>query len=311
MIEVLQVSGVSHRYGSARAVEQVELRVIAGECVALLGPNGAGKTTLVNLVTGLLATQIGRVSVVGGSPTRAATRRELGVVQQRIGFPRTLTVGEIVRGAAIRAGAPTSTVGPVLVEVGLSDLRRRRAAKLSGGQHQRLQLAMALVGDPALLVLDEPTTGLDAASRRAFWQTLGRRRDRGAGVLLTTHQLDEAAAVADRVVVLSEGRVAASGTPASLAARLPNRLVSARTRVRPAAIRAVPGTLEVVQLDSLVQVSTTRPEALVRELLAADPDLSDLRIEGASLEQAVLAITTTGMTTGTTPPTMEREEASA
>lgn len=299
---VLQVAQVSHRYGSTRALEQVGLQVGPGECVALLGPNGAGKTTLVNLVTGLVPRQGGRVTVVGGDPVRASTRRHLGVVQQRIGFPRTLTVGEVVRGAAVRAGVPTSAVGPVLVETGIADLRRRRAAKLSGGQQQRLQLAMALVGAPALLVLDEPTTGLDAASRQGFWRTLARRRDRGTGVLLTTHQLDEAAAVADRVVVLAGGRVAATDTPNGLTTRLPDRVVSARTAVDPAAIRAVDGTLDVTDDADRVTVSTTNPEVLVRALLAMDPDLRELRVEGATLEQAVLNIT--GDVTGRTATTL-------
>ncbi len=291
MDTVLKVAAVHHRYGSTVALDSVDLQLGAGECVALLGPNGAGKTTLVDIVTGLRRCQQGTVAVTGGDPVRAATRRALGVVQQHSGVPRALQVEEVVRGAAIRAGAPRGAVGPVLAEVGLTQLARRRVTLLSGGQQQRLQLAMALVNDPSLLVLDEPTTGLDAAARRDFWERLAARRDRGAGVLLTTHQLDEAAAVADRVVVLAHGRVVAADTPAGLVARLPDRVVSARTGYAPADAITIDGTVAVRQdADGRLVVTTTQPETLVRALLAADPELDDLRIESAGLEQAVLAL---------------------
>jgi ABC-2 type transport system ATP-binding protein len=291
MDAVLEVAGVTHRYGSTLALDDVDLQVGPGECLALLGPNGAGKTTVVNLVTGLRARQEGRITVAGGDPASAATRRQLGVVQQRIGLPRTLTVAEVVRGAAVRAGASSLNVGPTLVEVGLGDLRRRRASKLSGGQQQRLQLAMALVASPALLVMDEPTTGLDAAARRDFWSALATRRDRGSGVLLTTHQLDEAAAVADRVVVLAQGRVAAVDTPEGLTSRLPDRVVSLRTTLGSKEVAAHAGVLAVDADDGRLRVSTTAPEQLVRHLLHQDPELSELRVEAAGLEHAVLRIT--------------------
>ena len=229
MEPVLAVTGLHRRHGPVHAVAGVDLRVDAGEVVALLGPNGAGKTTLTNCVVGLLEPHQGRVVVLGGDPRRAATRRRLGVVQQDVGFPTTLRVGEIVDGAATRAGRDHAAAAASLTEVGLVDLDRRRAARLSGGQQRRLQLAMALVADPRLLVLDEPTEGLDVTARREFWRTLADRRDRGAGVLLTTHAVAEAAEVADRVVVLQAGRVVAEGTPDQLTARVADRHVQART----------------------------------------------------------------------------------
>jgi ABC-2 type transport system ATP-binding protein len=287
----LRVTGVDHGYGAVPALRGVDLDVAPGECVALLGPNGAGKTTLIGLATGLLAVQAGRVAVVGGDPRRAATRRRLGVVQQQMGFPRTSTVAELVRGAAVRAGRPATAAIRALAEVGITALADRRSAALSGGQRQRVALAMALVGAPELLLLDEPTVGLDVAGRRAFWQTVSARRDAGAGVLLTTHVIEEAAAVADRVVVLHAGTVVATGSPSDLTALLPDRTVSARTSLAADVVETLPAAVTVVPDGNRLRVSSTAPEELLRHWLAADPWLADLRVEGASLEQALVTLT--------------------
>jgi ABC-2 type transport system ATP-binding protein len=289
--EVLRISGVRHRYGAQVALDGVDLAVRAGECVALLGPNGAGKTTLIGLATGLLARQAGEVAVCGADPRRAATRRRLGVVQQERGFPPTETVHELVRGAAVRAGRSPDAAGPVLDEVGLGDLARRRARRLSGGQQQRVALAMALVGAPDLLLLDEPTVGLDVAARRDFWTDLARRRDAGVGLLLTTHVVEEAAAVADRVVVLHRGRVVAADTPAGLVALLPDRTISARTALDDVALRALPGVRTLAREGDRVRVGTAEPERVLRDWLARDHGLAELRVEGAGLEAALLALT--------------------
>jgi ABC-2 type transport system ATP-binding protein len=289
---VVTIRGLDHRYGATHALRGVDLTVAAGECVALLGPNGAGKTTLVGALTGMLAPSAGIARIDGADPRRPATRRRLGVVHQQAGFPRTLKVRELVSGWAVRAGRPASDAEAVLTEVGLHDLTKRRVTALSGGQQQRLQLAMALVVDPTLLVLDEPTVGLDIDARRRFWGTLAARRDRGTAVLLTTHQIEEAAAVADRVVVLHEGTVIASGHPADLTAQLPDRTVTARTALRDSELRALPDVLDVTVADGRMRAASARAEATVQALLAADPTLSDLRVEGATLEQAIVAMTT-------------------
>jgi ABC-2 type transport system ATP-binding protein len=289
--DVLQIRGVRHRYGPHIALAGVDLAVTAGECVALLGPNGAGKTTLVGLATGLLSPQEGTVRVCGRDPRHAATRRHLGVVQQTMGFPSALRVGELVRGAAVRAGRSRGAAGPVLAEVGVGDLAGRRAGKLSGGQQQRVALAMALVGDPDLLLLDEPTVGLDIAARQAFWRTIAARRDAGAGVLLTTHVVEEAAAVADRVVVLHRGGVVAADTPAGLTALLPDRTITARTTLDDAALQRLPAVVALDREGSRVRIATTEPERVLRAWLATDDQLTDLRVEGAGLEQALLALT--------------------
>jgi ABC-2 type transport system ATP-binding protein len=283
--------GLTYRYGETVALDDVGLRVEPGECVALLGPNGAGKSTLVALTVGLLTPQRGTVRVLGGDPRRATTRRRLGVAQQALGFPNTLTVDELVTGAAVRGGLSASAAAPVLAELGLTELRRRRAPKLSGGQKQRVQLAMALVTDPALLVLDEPTVGLDTAARRHFWQILAQRRARGTAVLVTTHLMEESAAVADRVVVLDRGRTLADAPPDELVNRLPDRTVTVKTRLDRGELERLPGVLSIATEHDLTRIQTHSPEDLLRALLAIDDQVSGLRVQDAGLEEAVLALT--------------------
>ncbi|MGW3141247.1 ABC transporter ATP-binding protein [Streptomyces sp. NPDC001139] len=288
---VLTVEGLRHRYGETVALDGVDLRVDPGECVALLGPNGAGKSTLVALAVGLLVPQHGTVRILGGDPRRAATRRRLGVAQQALGFPNTLTVNELVTGAAVRGGRRAAAAGPILAELGLTDLASRRVPKLSGGQKQRVQLAMALVTEPDLLILDEPTVGLDTMARRHFWQILARRRAQGTAVLVTTHLIEESAAVADRVVVLDRGRVLADAPPQELVSRLPDRTVTARTGMDQAELERLPDVLSVRHEHDLVKIQTRSPEDLLRVLLDRDPALSELRVQDAGLEEAVVALT--------------------
>jgi ABC-2 type transport system ATP-binding protein len=291
MEHVLKVRNLVHRYGDYTALAGVDLTVKPGEAVALLGPNGAGKTTLVRNVIGLIEGDADFIEVAGGSPRRAETRRRLGVVQQSVGFPRSLTVGEIVGGAAVRRGCPPEAASQAIAEMGLTGLEKRRAAKLSGGQQQRLQLAMGLVANPILLVLDEPTEGLDVEARRRFWKTIRRRLDDGAGVLVTTHLVDEAAAVADRVVVVDRGRVVAEGTPDELRRTLPDRRVEVRTKTPVSVIRALDAVEAVELRDGRTVIATTDSEQVVRTLLELDPQASDLTVSTASLEEVLVVMT--------------------
>lgn len=291
MEHVLEVRGLIHRYGDFTALAGVDLTVDAGEAVALLGPNGAGKTTLVRNLIGLIEGEADLVEVAGGHPRRAETRRRLGVVQQAVGFPRSLTVGEIVGGAAARRGSSPEAAAKAIAEMGLAGLEGRRAAKLSGGQQQRLQLAMGLVADPVLLILDEPTVGLDVEARRRFWDSIRRRLDEGAGVLVTTHLVEEAAAVADRVVVIDNGRVVADGSPEDLRRMLPDRRVSVQTSVPVSVIRSLDAVESVELRDGLTVITTADSEQVVRKLFDLDPAAHQLTVATASLEEVLIALT--------------------
>ena len=292
MSAVLEVENLKHRYGDVDALAGVSLSVSEGEFVALLGPNGAGKTTLVQSVVALIKPTSGRVSVAGGDPTNSTVRRRLGVVQQDVGFPRTLTVAEVVEGAAARAGGDPKEAQRVMDEMDLTRVAKRRASDLSGGQQQRLQLAMGLVADPVLLVLDEPTVGLDVSARRAFWQTLAERRRRGTGILLTTHIVEEAAAVADRIVVLDRGAVVAEGAPEELKRILPGRRISVRTTVPVEAVRTVDEVISATTEGETMVITAIRAEPVVRALLDLDRNLSDLVVATPSLDDVLIELTT-------------------
>jgi ABC-2 type transport system ATP-binding protein len=291
MEHVLEIRGLVHRYGSHTALDGIDLVVDPGECVALLGPNGAGKTTLVRNIIGLVRGKADVIDVAGGDPREAATRRRLGIVQQEVGFPRTLTVNDIVEGAAARAGRPRGDAAAAIAEMGLTGMEKNRAGALSGGQQQRLQLAMGLVADPMLLVLDEPTVGLDVAARQAFWDMIRRRRDRGVGVLVTTHLVDEAAQVADRVVVVHNGREVAQGSPAELQRSLPDRRIEVRTTTPIEVVRALDGVESAAVVDGRTAITARNAESVVRELMAIDHDLTDLTVSTARLEEVLLSMT--------------------
>ena len=282
--------GVGHDYGRTVALEGFDLSVAPGEVVAVLGPNGAGKTTAMHALMGLLEPKRGRVRLMGRDPRDRAAREQLGAMLQISGVPETLTVREHLRCFAATYPAPLP-LDELLERVGLTEVARRPYGKLSGGQKQRLHLAIALVGDPRVLVLDEPTTGLDAGSRRALWAIVRALLGRGRAVLLTTHDLAEADALADRVVLLHHGRILAEGTPAEVKAGTASRRVRVVSRLDEAWFRARPGVADVRRDGQAFEVLCAAAEPLVLDVLRADPAASDLEVSGASLEDAFLAIT--------------------
>jgi ABC-2 type transport system ATP-binding protein len=217
---VISVQGLHKRYGDHEAVRGVDLEVCRGEIFAFLGPNGAGKTTTVEILEGFRQPSDGKVEVLGVSPWRApsAWRERIGIVLQESEVEPGLTVRECLELYAGYYRAPRG-VGETLALVGLAEQSAQRATALSGGQRRRLDVALALIGDPDVIFLDEPTTGFDPAARRAAWEVIGGLRDLGKTIFLTTHYMEEAERLADRIVVISAGEIVAEGTPQTLGDR--------------------------------------------------------------------------------------------
>ena len=278
------------RYGSVTALAGVDFAVRPGEVVALLGPNGAGKTTAVHLLLGLIRPSGGEARLFGRDPKSPEARMRTGVMLQISKVPETLKVREHVELISSYYPHPLP-IGAVMAAAGLAGLEERLFGKLSGGQRQRLLFALALCGDPDLLFLDEPTVGLDVESRRVLWSVIEEKAAQGRSVLLTTHYLEEADALADRIVLINHGRIVAEGTPAEIKARAANRKIRCRTSLPLEQLAALPGVHGARRDGELTELFAVDAEALTRELLARDPGLSALEVRGADLEEAFLALT--------------------
>ncbi len=280
------MDGVVKCFGQAQALAGLDLRLNAGEVLALLGPNGAGKTTAVRALLGLTSIDAGQVQVLGHAPGSYAARLGLGVMLQVGGLPDQLKVRELLRLAASYYTRP-EPLEKLVVDCQLEGLAERRYGVLSGGQKRRVQFALALVGRPRMLVLDEPTSALDADARSSFWAAVRTRVAQGTAVLLTTHDLAEAEAVAHRVMVIAKGRALGGGTPAEVRARIDGSVVRFRSRLAAAHWQAMPGT-ETLQWDAgLATFHTRTPEQWLRAALQLDPELSELEVTRPRLEEAV------------------------
>src|ERR1700721_2389428 len=241
---VASLENVNKNYGSVRALRGVDFRVRAGELVALLGPNGAGKTPAVKLLLGLMQPNSGRVRVFGGDPTNPENRTRTGAMLQVGRVPETLRVREHIDLFSSYYEKPMSAA-EVLAAVGLEKLRDRKFGDLSGGQRQRVLFALAICGDPDLLFLDEPTVGLDVEARRMLWDEIRKMIARGKTVLLTTHYLQEADALADRVAVIHQGEIIAEGTPNEIKAETRGKRIRCITSLSVATLRQMAGVTEV------------------------------------------------------------------
>jgi ABC-2 type transport system ATP-binding protein len=287
---VASLERVSKNYGDVRALEAVNFRVRAGEIVALLGPNGAGKTTAVKLLLGLLQPNAGRVQVLGGDPTNPENRMRTGAMLQVARVPETLRVREHIDLFSSYYQNPMSA-SAVLAAAGLEKLGNRKFGDLSGGQRQRVLFALAICGNPDLLFLDEPTVGLDVEARRMLWEQIRQLVLRGKTVLLTTHYLAEADALADRVAVLNQGEIIAEGTPAEIKAQTAGKRIRCITSLSMETLRRIAGVTEVKKDREAVELHTGAAEPVVRELLARDAGLAGLEVTSAGLEEAFLALT--------------------
>jgi ABC-2 type transport system ATP-binding protein len=293
---LVELDRVTRRYGDVVALDDVSLTIGAGELVGLLGPNGAGKSTLLSLVSGVRRPDSGTVRLAGRDPRDPAARVRLGTTPQETGLPGTLRVGEVVDLVAGHYPAPMSR-GEVLERFGLTDLARRQTGGLSGGQRRRLAVALSLVGRPEVVLLDEPTTGLDVEARHVLWQALRDYQVDGATVVVTSHYLEEIEALARRVVVIGSGRVLADDDlDAVLAMAAARRVLVEVAEVDRPALAALPGVLDVRADGRRSVLLATDADAVVRALVRSDLPFRDLEVRGASLEEAFLALTATTTT---------------
>jgi len=299
--QVISVRGLHKSYGEVEAVRGVDLEVERGEIFAFLGPNGAGKTTTVSVLEGYLERNAGEVEVLGVDPGHADRpwRSRIGFVLQECRMDPLLTVRETLRQYAGYYRSPRD-VAETIELVGLAGKADARAGKLSGGQQRRLDVAVALIGDPELLFLDEPTTGFDPSARRQAWEVIGGLRDLGKTVFLTTHYMDEAQALADRVAVIASGRIVATGTPDDLGGRgeAPTQISFDAPATEPAGdLKAAVGG-EWAGENGRIVVRTTEPTRALHELtgraLGGGLDLSRLEVRRPSLEDVYLELTDGG-----------------
>ncbi|MQA34136.1 ABC transporter ATP-binding protein [Modestobacter roseus] len=285
----LEIEGLTIRYGGTVAVDALDLRIGAGETVALLGPNGAGKSSTVNAALGLFRPAAGRVRLLGREPDAAVRAGAVGAMLQHGGLPSETRVREVLRLVAGRYPTPWP-LADLAATVGIDGLLDRRTDALSGGQRQRVLLAVALVGSPPLLLLDEPTAAMDVEARRAFWATMRGLAGRGHTIVFATHHLEEAEAVADRVVVVDGGRVVADGSVADVTRGAGERTVRFRVPEPHPELAGLAGVTGVGGSADVVELVTSDAEATLRALLSRFDRLPDLEVRGASLEQAFLAL---------------------
>jgi ABC-2 type transport system ATP-binding protein len=277
--------------GIVRAVRGVDVSIAPGETVALLGPNGAGKTTTIDMLLGLSRPDRGEIRLFGRPPEVAVRSGGVGAMLQTGGLIRELSVRELVAMMASLYPHPLP-VDEVLEVAGLQDVADRRTQKLSGGQTQRARFALALAGDPRLLVLDEPTVALDVEARRAFWATVRRYTASGKMILFATHYLDEADTNADRVIVLARGLVVAEGPPTEIKARVSARTIRATLPEVPASVLAeLPGVTSAQRHGDVVILLCGDSDAAVRELVRRYSGARDIEITGADLEDAFVELT--------------------
>ncbi|MFD0738854.1 ABC transporter ATP-binding protein [Lysobacter koreensis] len=285
-----QLSDVRKRYGQVPALDGVDLELRPGEVLALLGANGAGKSTAIGLLLGLLAADSGSATLFGQPPQSLAARRRIGVMLQTSGLPDTNTVGELLELTRSYYPDPRSVADCVAL-AGLDGLLDRRYGRLSGGQQRRVQFALAVCGRPQLLFLDEPTTGLDIEARQGLWRAIRELVAQGSSVLLTTHYLEEAEALAERVVVLNRGRVVAAGPMAQMRAHVAQRRIRCVSTLDEQVVAGWPQVRSACRDGERLELVVDAAEPVVRRLLELDAGLHELEVQRAGLAEAFIELT--------------------
>jgi ABC-2 type transport system ATP-binding protein len=284
------LQGVRKHFGNVQAVRDVDISISCGEIAAILGPNGAGKTSTIDIILGLSQPTTGQVSVFGMHPRQAIARGLVSAVMQTGGLLKDLTVAETVIYTA-SLFAQSRPVDEVLSRAGIAQIADRRVGKCSGGEQQRLRFAMALVPDPELLVLDEPTTGMDVEGRRSFWASIRADAEKGRTVLFATHYLEEADAYADRIILLRHGQKVADGTASEIKAMAAGRTVRATLAgVSEAELSGIPGADNVEVRGDTVLIHSSNSDAVARYLLNST-QARDLEITARGIEDAFIALT--------------------
>jgi ABC-2 type transport system ATP-binding protein len=290
-VPAVHLDGVVKRFGAVTAVDGIDLSIRPGEVVALLGPNGAGKTSTVDMLLGLSRPTEGTVEVYGRPPHEAVALGLVSAVMQTGGLLKDYTVEETVRLTAVLFGRPASVVGETLERAGIADIGKRLVGKCSGGQQQRLRFAMALLPDPELLILDEPTTGMDVGGRHDFWTAIRQDAQSGRTVIFATHYLEEADAYADRVVFVRRGQIVADGTAAEVRALASGRTVRATLPgATEAELTAIDGVDTAEVRGDTVYLHASDTDAVARHLLNHTA-ARDLEITSKNLEDAFLTLT--------------------
>lgn len=295
MSSIIDINELSFHYAKGQAQHRVlnglSLSVKRGQVVCLLGANGAGKSTLINLMLGRLKAQQGDIDIFGQLHTSREVRQRLGVLLQNAAAPDRAKVSELLALFRSYYDQPLP-LAQLYQDLQLDDIKDKYFGSLSGGQKQLVLLAIALCGDPELLFLDEPSVGMDVTTRRILWQVIERYKSLGKTIMLTTHYLEEADALADRIVVLKNGNIIADDTPQGLKVAFSHKLIKAKTSLTMDVVRKLEGVINVAQYGSYLEVTSTNAATAVAKWHALDPAIDDLTITNCDLEQAFIQLTT-------------------
>jgi ABC-2 type transport system ATP-binding protein len=287
---VAELIGATRRHGAVQALAGVDLRIARGEVYALLGPNGAGKTTAISLLLGLLRPDSGEARLFGQPPQQLAARRRIGVMLQSAELPENLSVRELILQTCRYYPQPRG-LDEVAALAGLDSVLQRRYGKLSGGQQRRVQFALAVCGRPELLFLDEPTVGMDSGAREQFWKTIRALVGEGCAVVLTTHYLEEAEVLADRVGVLAQGRLLAEDSTQAIRGRVGQRQIRCLSTLDAQQVLTWPQVHSAWREQDRLRIVTPAAEDVLRRLLAADAGVQELEVQRAGLAEALQTIT--------------------
>jgi ABC-2 type transport system ATP-binding protein len=288
----VQLLSASKTFGKVTALNNVSLEIQGGEIVAILGPNGAGKTTAISLMLGLRSPDTGSARVFGQDPRRAQARDRFGVMLQDSDVPATLRVREVVNLVGSYYPQPMGA-DQALGIAGLTDKANAMAASLSGGQKKRLFFALSLVGNPDILFLDEPTAALDVEAQHSFRQQVSDFAKSGKTIVMTTHNLEEADALAERIIVINRGEIVAQGSPAQMKAKVGGKLVHFKAPgQRLSAFEHLPGVVRSSLTSETFELYTPEPERVLREIFSHDFAVTDLDVRGGGLEEAFIELTT-------------------